>query len=78
MTYSVDVYEVTPNSLSQTWGYNLNFRAANDLFDRIVDSLDLNLTDDVALVDEDDNPIKFYNFETGNIIYSDEFYELIK
>ena len=78
MTYTVNVFEVTPHSIFQTWGTDLNFRAANDLFDHIVDSFDLKLTDDVALVDEDDTTIKFYDFESGNIVYSDEFYELIK
>jgi len=78
MTYTVNVYQVTPGSLFQTWGTDLNFRAANDLFDHIVDEQDLDLRDDVELVDENDTTIKFYDFESGNIIYSDEFYQLIK
>ena len=78
MTYTVNVYDVKPDSLFETWGTDLNFRAANDLFDYIVDDQDVNITDDVELIDEDGTTIKFYDFESGNIDYSEEFYALIK
>ena len=37
MTYTVNVYHVGCDK-PETWGTDLNFRAANDLFDHIVDS----------------------------------------
>ena len=77
MTYTVNVYHVGCDK-PETWGTDLNFRAANDLFDHIVDEEEVRLTDDVALINEDYETVKFYNFEDGNIIYTDEFYELIK
>ena len=76
MTYTVNVYHVACDK-PETWGTDLNFRAANDLFDHIVDEQDVRLTDDVALVDEDYNTVKFYNFEDGNIHYTEDFYALI-
>ena len=78
MTYTVNVYECGPTVLCDTWGTDLNFRAANDLFDYIVDEQDVNITDNVELTDEDGTRIKVYDFESGNIDYSEEFYALIK
>ena len=78
MTYTVNVYECGPTVLYDTWGTDLNFRAANDLFDYIVDEQDVNITDNVELTDEDGTRIKVYDFESGNIDYSEEFYALIK
>ena len=76
MTYTVNVYHVACDK-PETWGTDLNFRAANDLFDHIVDAEDIRLTDDVALLDEDYRTVKFYDFESGNIEYTDDFYQLI-
>ena len=76
MKYTVNVWHVAA-SKPETWGTDLNFRTANDLFDHIVDEDDVRLTDDVELVDDNNLLIKFYNFEEGNIVYSDEFYSLV-
>ena len=77
MKYTVNVYHVAANK-PETWGTDLDFRPANDLFDHIVDEEDVRLTGDVELVDDDYTTIKYYDFESGNIEYADEFYPLVK
>ena len=76
MTYTVNVHHITSDK-PETWGTDLNFRAANDLFDHIVDEDETRLTDDVELVDENYITVKYYDYASGTVEYSDEFYSLI-